>query len=134
MRYLGHFNNEELREICIITGLNTGGSLRQYMKRLKHPRFKVVKLWIFKVLKVLDYLHAHGIVHGRLTCQAVYINNGDLKLGDLGIRSDSGEELLFTIKQLEFKDLLAEKVRSQKLNDKFDVYCLGILFLEILII
>lgn len=47
----------EREEIIFITELVTGGSLRRYLKRIKHPRLKVIKTWAREVLKGLMYLH-----------------------------------------------------------------------------
>lgn len=33
-------------------------------------------------------MHEHNIVHGKLTCESIYINsnNGEIKIGDIGIK------------------------------------------------
>jgi serine/threonine protein kinase len=39
-------------------------------------------------LEGLIFLHEKDIVHGKLTCESIYINsnNGEIKIGDIGIK------------------------------------------------
>ena len=78
----------DLPELILITELITAGSIREYLKRIRLPRLIVIKQWCFKILQGLKFLHDHNLVHGSLTCESIYINsnNGDIKIGDLGIR------------------------------------------------
>jgi serine/threonine protein kinase len=48
----------------------------------------VIKRWAKKVLEGLLFLHQKNIVHGKLTCESIYINsnNGEIKIGDIGIK------------------------------------------------
>jgi len=61
----------------------------RYLKKIKLPRLTVIKNWCLKILEGVSYLHKRGFVHGKLTCESIYINsnNGDIKIGDLGIRA-----------------------------------------------
>jgi len=49
----------------------------------------VLKNWSKKVLEGIKYLHSQNFIHGKLTCESIYINSncGDIKIGDLGIRA-----------------------------------------------
>jgi len=48
-----------------------------------------IKGWLRKILEGVKFLHDRGIVHGKLTCESIYINsnNSEIKIGDLGIRA-----------------------------------------------
>ncbi len=48
----------------------------------------MIKTWSRKVLDGLAFLHSNNIVHGKLTCESIYINsnNGEIKIGDIGIK------------------------------------------------
>jgi len=74
----------------VITELITAGSIREYLHKIRQhgARLKVIKSWCKKILEGLQYLHEHGIVHGKLTCESIYINsnNGEIKIGDIGIK------------------------------------------------
>lgn len=71
-------------------------------------------------------MHAHGIVHGELSCESIYINsnNGDIKVGDVGIKHIHTEmhslELGACRQYIKEKDTLA-----------VDVFCFGLTLLEI---
>lgn len=47
----------------------------------------VIKNWAKKILEGVAYLHSKNFVHGKLTCESIYINsnNGDIKIGDIGV-------------------------------------------------
>lgn len=72
----------------MVTELITAGSIREYIKQIRLPRLIVIKNWCYKILQGLEFLHKNELVHGKLTCESIYINsnNGDIKIGDLGIR------------------------------------------------
>jgi serine/threonine protein kinase len=56
---------------------------------MNQPRMIVLKNWFRKILEGTKYLHSQNFVHGKLTCESIYINSncGDIKIGDLGIRA-----------------------------------------------
>jgi WNK lysine deficient protein kinase len=80
--------NNQQEELIVITELITAGSIREYLKKIHTPRLKVVKRWCERIIDGLDYLHQHDIIHGKLTCESIYINsnNGEIKIGDIGIK------------------------------------------------
>lgn len=108
----------------MITELITTGSLRQYTKKIRNPRIKVVKKWCSAILEGLQQLHINGVVHGNLSCESVYVNsnNGEIKLGDLGIKSVIRENCF----ELDNERLMCDP-------KKFDVYWFGMCLLEMLI-
>ena len=64
-------------------------TLNRYLKKIKLPRLGVIKKWARKILEGVHYLHSQNFIHGKLTCESIYINsnNGDIKIGDIGIRA-----------------------------------------------
>jgi len=61
------------------------GTLNDYLKTFKYPRFSVCQSWFNQILEGLAYLHAHNVVHGYICCDNIYINSntGELKIGNL---------------------------------------------------
>jgi WNK lysine deficient protein kinase len=114
--------------LILITELITAGSIREYLKKIRLPRLIVVKQWCFKILQGLEFLHNINLVHGKLTCESIYINsnNGDIKIGDLGIRNIP----LFNSKQSEIHQSLL--LKNEKKTSKYDVYCFGLVLLEMI--
>jgi WNK lysine deficient protein kinase len=45
IHFVGGFQNKEKNEVVFITEMITGGSLRQYIKKNKISRLKVIKGW-----------------------------------------------------------------------------------------
>jgi hypothetical protein len=57
IHFISAWINKQKEEVCFITEMVTAGSLRQYLKKIKRPRLKVLKTWAIQVLKGLSYLH-----------------------------------------------------------------------------
>lgn len=107
----------------------TAGSIREYLKKIRNPRLIVIKQWCYKILQGLVFLHTNEteLVHGKLTCESIYINsnNGDIKIGDLGIRQIP----LFNSKKTE---IYINILKTEKKTPKYDVYCFGLCLLEMI--
>ena len=60
----------------------------RYRSKFNGIRLKVIKNWSQKILSGLSFLHDHNVVHGKLTCESIYINsnNGEIKIGDVGVK------------------------------------------------
>lgn len=114
--------------LVLVTELITAGNIREYLKKIKLPRLIVIKNWCYKILQGLEFLHDNQLVHGKLTCESIYINsnNGDIKIGDLGIRKIP----LFSSKQSEIHQNLV--LRNEKKSSAYDVYCFGLVLLEMI--
>ena len=80
---------KETEQIHFITEIITGGSLRQYLKKMGKPKLKVIKKWCHEVLEGLAYLHSQEvpIIHRDIKCDNIFINSnsGEIKIGDLGL-------------------------------------------------
>lgn len=85
----------------------------RYLKKIRHPRLKVLKNWCREILEGIKYLHSQKppIIHRDLKCENIFINSnlGEVKIGDLGlathietshIKSVLGDYLLFYNKYL----------------------------------
>ena len=86
----------------------------------------MIRDWCQKILDAMHYLAKHGIVHGELSCESIYINsnNGEIKVGDVGIKhihtSERSNELGASKQYLKERDTL-----------KVDIFCFGLTLLEI---
>jgi WNK lysine deficient protein kinase len=76
------------QEVVFITENTTGGSLKQYLKKIKNPFVVVIRRWCRSILKGLDYLHSHDppITHQDLKCDNLFVNvsQGECVIGDIG--------------------------------------------------
>ena len=73
------------KELIFISETISRGTLSAYLRIFKYPKLTVCQTWFRQILEGLQYLHAHNITHGHLSCDHIYINSntGELKIGDL---------------------------------------------------
>jgi len=57
LHFITAWGNPENNELVMITEI-TGGSLKQYLRRIGQPKLKVIKNWAIEILTGLDYLHS----------------------------------------------------------------------------
>ncbi|KAH6832210.1 hypothetical protein C2S53_005559 [Perilla frutescens var. hirtella] len=143
MRLLGNMKHENLAEMIsfyhskeeklIVYEYVAGGSLFSLLheNRVTVVGWKARVGMIKEIAKGLDYLHDQGHCHGNLNSSNVLINihgNGDgivkIKLTDYGFLPLASPHKLSVGRTPEF-------LQGKKLTSKADVYCFGILLLEI---
>jgi WNK lysine deficient protein kinase len=84
------------------------------------------------------YLHSQNFVHGKLTCESIYINsnNGDIKIGDLGIRTIpcyNNSKRDVSIRIVEYSELsMSHQLKMSEETTKLDIYCFGLSLLEMI--
>ena len=134
MTFIAAWIDKETEKIHMITEMITGGSLRQYLKKVGKPKLKVVKNWCKEILQGLNYLHKYEppIIHRDLKCDNIFINShsGEIKIGDLGlsttIRESSTKSFLGT------PEFMAPEMYEQKYGIEVDIYAFGMALLEML--
>ena len=91
----------------------------------------MIKGWCSQVLKGLQVLHKHDIVHGKLTCESIYINSNDgkIKIGDIGIKHIYAQT---KYQELGLFSSHCKQYMEEKTTEKFDVYCFGLAVLEMI--
>jgi serine/threonine protein kinase len=115
-------SNENAQEqLIVVTELTTTGSLREYLRKIQHPRLKVIKEWLYKILEAVSFLHQNEIVHGKITCESIYYNSNvaEIKVGDIGI-----------------KHIYAQaqgREDENRLTKQNDVRCIGVALLEMIL-
>ena len=120
-------------ELVFITELVTGGSLRQYLKKIKYPRLKVVKLWCRGILSGLCYLHSqlpYPIIHRDLKTDNIFVmsNTGDVKIGDFGLSTLMRNSLQSSV--LGTPQYMAPELFEGHYNTGVDVYAFGMCVME----
>lgn len=55
--FINAWISKETEQIHFITEIITGGSLREYLKKVGYPKLKVIKKWCKDILEGLAYLH-----------------------------------------------------------------------------
>ena len=125
--------NKEKQELVFITEVVTGGSLKQYLKRVGSPRLKVVKLWCQEILHGLQYLHEqqpNSIIHRDLKCDNIFINsnNGEIRIGDLGLATFMTHS--YTSSVLGTPEFMAPELYEEKYDTAVDIWAFGMCVLE----
>lgn len=75
-----------------ITELMSSGTLKQYLKRSKSIKLRVIRRWCANLLDAIAYLHARSppIMHRDLKCDNIFING---HLGEVRHRGGVGREV-----------------------------------------
>ncbi len=121
-----------VKSIDFITEQMTSGTLKDYLKRAKAIKLKVIRRWSFNILGAITYLHCQQppIMHRDLKCDNIFINGhvGEVKIGDLGLSGvklrDKADSVIGT------PEFMAPEVYDGKYTEKVDIYAFGMCLLE----
>ena len=121
-----------VKSIDFITEQMTSGTLKDYLKRAKAIKLKVIRRWSFNILGAISYLHTQNppIMHRDLKCDNIFINGhvGEVKIGDLGLSGvklrDKADSVIGT------PEFMAPEVYDGKYTEKVDIYAFGMCLLE----
>lgn len=118
--------------MVFITDMLSGGSLRQYMKKIKNIRLKVIKRWSIEILKGLAYLHSNNppIIHRDLKCDNIFCNSntGEIRIGDLGLSKNLTSSHAKSV--LGTPEFMAPELYEEKYGTSVDIYAFGMCVLE----
>ena len=132
IHFISAWVNKGKEEVIFITEMVTAGSLRQYLKKIKKPRLKVIKKWAIEILKGIKYLHELDppIIHRDIKCDNIFINsnNGEIRIGDLGLSTSLKNS--FTTSVLGTPEYMAPELYEEKYGTSVDIYAFGMWFLE----
>ena len=134
IHFVSGFQNKDKDEVVFITEMITGGTLRQYVKKNKINRLKVIKRWCIQILQGLNYLHTQPtpIIHRDLKCDNIFINSnsGEIRIGDLGLSTPMYQS--YTTSVLGTPEFMAPELYQELYGTPVDIYAFGMCLLEMI--
>ena len=133
VHFISAWTNPSNEELVLITEIVTGGSLKQYLKKIKHPRLKVIKMWCKGILEGLNYLHSqepYPLIHRDLKCANIFVmsNTGNIKIGDFGLSTVMEEKMQTSV--LGTPEFMAPEIYKGCYDKKIDIYSFGMCIIE----
>jgi len=127
------WHNKQKEEIVFITEIMTGGSLRNYLKKIRKPYLRVIKHWCLGILRGLHYLHSqkpYPIIHRDLKCDNIFVSSstGDVRIGDLGLSVFMTSS--YKASCLGTPAYMAPELFEEKYGPSVDIYAFGMCVLE----
>lgn len=116
--------------LTFITELMSSGTLKEYLKRSRVMKLKVVRRWCFNLLEAIAYLHDNSIMHRDLKCENIFINGhiGEVKIGDFGLSSAKNSSVAQSM--IGTPEFMAPELFEECYTEKVDVYSFGLCVLE----
>jgi len=127
---------KSMAEIVFITEVLSAGSLKNFIRKVRVIRWKVVKRWCIEILKGLEYLHDQDppVIHRDLKCDNIFVNGqkGDLRIGDLGLsrRKVVADRQQTMMTMAGTPAFMAPEFYTEKYDEKVDIYAFGMCVLE----
>ena len=133
IHFIKAWHNKDREEVIFITEIMTGGSLKQYLKKIRSPHLRVIKQWCKGILSGLQYLHSHKpypIIHRDLKCDNVFVSSstGDVRIGDLGLSTFMKASHNKTV--LGTPQYMAPELFEERYGPSVDIYAFGMCVLE----
>ena len=102
----------------------------------KHPTglpTEVIREWFSALVRGVGYLHNQGVVHRDLKPANIFIEHGQLKIGDYGLsRRISGSEGGDLSRGVGTPHYMAPEIKNGNYTASIDVYACGIILFEMI--
>lgn len=116
-------------DIILITELATGGTLHEYINKIKNVKINVIKKWCIQILKGLEYAHNKNIVHRDIKCSNIFVsaNTGNVMIGDFGLAKRKLDKLVSIVGTPPY---MASEIYKENYDEKIDIFAFGMSLLE----
>ncbi|GBB83538.1 hypothetical protein RclHR1_10230008 [Rhizophagus clarus] len=129
--------NGQKKEYLLVIEYCNGNSLRNYLKQqFKNLTWEVKYKLAHQLSCAVSYLHGKGIIHGDLHPCNIFVHQDAIKLADTGLSKRIKREQLDLFKIVPYIDPIClnccnNLIREDTLNEKSDVYSIGVILWEI---
>jgi serine/threonine protein kinase len=112
-----------------------GGELFYHLRNRGRFNETQAKFYLIQIVLAIEFLHSHKIIYRDLKPENIVLdNNGYIKLTDFGLAKDNiNDDSGCTQTFCGTPEYLApEIIRNDKYGKSVDIWCMGILFYEML--
>ena len=134
VRFINAWINRGQKHVIFITERVSGGSLRQYIRRLSSSiKLKVICNWSRQILEGIDYMHSLKVIHRDIKCDNIFINGNDGKvlIGDLGLSTILHGDRSSAASIVGTPEFMAPELYDESYGTPVDIYSFGMCLLEI---
>jgi serine/threonine protein kinase len=122
---------ERFNTVFIIEEMVEGESLANMLSRLKCIAPKLVIRFLIQLCSGLQYAHKKGIIHRDINPSNIFVQQNDrLKILDFGLSCPIGTEDFASFGTMAY--MVPEQIQSDPMDQRTDIYALGITAFEIL--
>ena len=133
IEFYGSWFNKAKQEVVFITEILRSGTLKRFIRQVRHVRLRVVRKWCKQILEGLAYLHEKDppLIHRDLKCENIFIkgDTGDIKIGDFGLSTQVARDQK-TYSILGTPEFMAPELYTEDYDQRVDIYALGMCCLE----
>lgn len=127
-----HDIEERYRTVFIIMEFVQGESLEVMLQRLKTIPPGLAAGYLFQICSGLAYAHRQGIIHRDINTKNIMVqHDGRVKILDFGLACPMGTEDFSSLGTLMY--MAPEQINSDPLDQRTDIYALGITAYEMVV-
>jgi len=126
---------EDIYYLYLIMEYYNEGSLEDYMNEKKNypiEEKRIIK-WIYSIINGIVILHKSNIIHRDLKPGNIFLNKGEILLGDFGISIKYDEKNKSITKGIgTYRYMSPELQNEQDYNESVDIWAIGCILFELL--